>query len=518
MWPFSGRRTERGWLRAYAKGKRRFSGLDATRVSLEGLSLEDALFEDCKFSEAKLQRARLTRCQFITSDFTDADFSDATIDRCQFEGCNLVGTSYSRAKLAFTRMDHSLVAKANFSNAVLGNVSFREARIIQSDFSGAPLAMCHFDGCRTATQRFLAENSDVFPATLTQAQKGAFAFNRFNDETLRRTIDLHGERKNNIDQWSSNGDPQSRGADLYASIDSLRNFFAMTGMQELAIAGILNQLKKAPGTKSIFVSYASADIALAEALYDWLSRRGFHVWFAPRDMESGAEVRAQLVKNLYESDLVLVVLSPSSLKSDWVRAEVLSAMQREKATKQFTVFPVRTVAYEALDAWHVIDESSGEDFAAPLRRRYIPDFSGWQEPAVFPQIVGDLVQSFARVDTPRERDLVDRRPAEGRTGRVNSLFYGPWCAVAAVDRDDNLVQSCKLCDFRDQIEPGLRIPRNCPDCGLGDDPGDAPRWFKVTRGDPDGTVTVTCKASRHAITYPYRDGPPMRCPECIATL
>jgi hypothetical protein len=77
----------------------------------------------------------------------------------------------------------------------------------------------------------------------------------------------------------------------------------------------------------IFVSYASADRDVAEALAEQLQADGLSVWW---DVETapGANFREEIAKQLNAAKTVIVVWTPESVKSQWV----ISEAQRRRRT------------------------------------------------------------------------------------------------------------------------------------------------------------------------------------------
>lgn len=74
--------------------------------------------------------------------------------------------------------------------------------------------------------------------------------------------------------------------------------------------------------KRVFVSYDNADLAVARQVAKQLEDAGHKVWFAEDSVFPG-DNWAQLVgKALDKSDAMVVLISPASMKSDWVRREI----------------------------------------------------------------------------------------------------------------------------------------------------------------------------------------------------
>ena len=79
-----------------------------------------------------------------------------------------------------------------------------------------------------------------------------------------------------------------------------------------------------------FVSYASADRALAEALTAYLEQRGLTCWMAPRDVPAGAQYADAIVRAINEARALVLVLSKESISSSHVGKEVERASSKKK--------------------------------------------------------------------------------------------------------------------------------------------------------------------------------------------
>jgi len=83
----------------------------------------------------------------------------------------------------------------------------------------------------------------------------------------------------------------------------------------------------------VFISYSRSDAAVAGLLASRLSAEGWNVWWDPL-LSAGQNVAPAVRSALYESRCVLVLWSPRSVQSDWVRAEA------EEGRKQKILLPV----------------------------------------------------------------------------------------------------------------------------------------------------------------------------------
>ena len=88
----------------------------------------------------------------------------------------------------------------------------------------------------------------------------------------------------------------------------------------------------------VYLSYSAADREFAKQLGEELSRRGCSVWDPGSQVLPGDNFGEKIGQALKQSKAMVVLLSPDSAKSEWVRREVEYALgDRNYAGR---VFPV----------------------------------------------------------------------------------------------------------------------------------------------------------------------------------
>ena len=94
-------------------------------------------------------------------------------------------------------------------------------------------------------------------------------------------------------------------------------------------------------TPSVFISYSSKDVKIAEAIENHLLENGFDdkVWRDKRKIET--DWSREIANALSKSDIVLLIWSENSSKSEWVKNEWLTARALGK--------PIQLVIISALD-------------------------------------------------------------------------------------------------------------------------------------------------------------------------
>lgn len=148
---------------------------------------------------------------------------------------------------------------------------------------------------------------------------------------------------------------------------------------------------------SCFISYSDLDREFATLLHHRLQGAGVRCYFAPEDIRGGRPLLDQLACALHEHDRVLLVLSRGSIRSEWVKNEIVRARRRERSEGRRILWPICIESLRVLDQWECLDPVTGEDIALSLRGYFIPDFSEWRNApsfdAVLRRLLADLKSS-----------------------------------------------------------------------------------------------------------------------------
>jgi hypothetical protein len=102
-------------------------------------------------------------------------------------------------------------------------------------------------------------------------------------------------------------------------------------------------------------------------------------WFAPHDIKGGKKIHEQIDWAIHFHDRTLLILSPDSINSAWVKTEIAKARKREIEENRQILFPIRLVDFETLKKWQYFDADTGTDYAKEIREYFIPDFSNWKD-------------------------------------------------------------------------------------------------------------------------------------------
>ena len=80
--------------------------------------------------------------------------------------------------------------------------------------------------------------------------------------------------------------------------------------------------------KKVFISYSRRDMDFIKTLAEDLEKENFDVWYDLTDIDAGDRWAKEIQKGINESEIFAIVVSPNSLKSDWVEKEFLFASKR----------------------------------------------------------------------------------------------------------------------------------------------------------------------------------------------
>ena len=156
----------------------------------------------------------------------------------------------------------------------------------------------------------------------------------------------------------------------------------------------LPELIKSQQFHSCFISYSAKDEEFALQLHKKLQNRGVRCWVDREDMKIGDRIRPKIYLGIQSSDKLLLILSEHSVKSPWVESEVETAFEKERASGDTVLFPIR------------LDDSVMQTqvaWAAEIRRtRNIGDFRRWKDLQGYREAFSQLIEALrSGAGTPR---------------------------------------------------------------------------------------------------------------------
>ena len=283
----------------------------------------------------------------VRPDLSDADLAEADLGRA-----NLRGVSLARADL-------------------------RRANVRGADLRGANLRGAHFNG------------TNLDQADLSNA---VMVFTGLLDVDLSTVKGL---------ETVVHRGPSSIGIDtIYRSKGDIPPAFLRgAGVPDNLIEYMSSFTGKAFEYYSCFISYSTKDQEFAERLYADLQVNGVRCWFAPHHVQGGKKLHEQIDAAIRLHERLLLILSPDSINSEWVKTEIAKARQREVKEKRRVLFPVKMgISFEQLMDWEYFDSEIGKSSAREIREYYIPDFSKWKSHDFYQEEFTKLLRDLKKAD------------------------------------------------------------------------------------------------------------------------
>lgn len=91
--------------------------------------------------------------------------------------------------------------------------------------------------------------------------------------------------------------------------------------------------------KQIFISYSNEDRDIARQLAHAINDAGLNVWFDEWELQFGDSIVKGINDALNASDIMLVLLSPHSVQSIWLKAELNAFLVHELRDRAITIIP-----------------------------------------------------------------------------------------------------------------------------------------------------------------------------------
>jgi TolB-like protein/tetratricopeptide (TPR) repeat protein len=179
------------------------------------------------------------------------------------------------------------------------------------------------------------------------------------------------------------------------------------------------------GTPDVFISYASSNSAVAEAVREAMEETGITCWIAPRDVTPGASYAGQIIHAIDAAKVLVLILSQNAASSPHVLREVERA-----ASKRHPIVSLR------------IDQAPlPADFEYFLNTSHWLDANGGDTARVLPKLVSAVrvaIQASAALPDSPPTAHIDARsanmPTTTRTSIVVASVVGLAIAAFAGDR------------------------------------------------------------------------------------
>jgi hypothetical protein len=170
--------------------------------------------------------------------------------------------------------------------------------------------------------------------------------------------------------------------------------------------------------KRVFISYSYQDKDFVEWLKVGLADLDLEFWHDPQNIDNGEIIKKKLAQGIQSSNAFILVLSSSSMNSDWVKYEMNSALLLSAVKKGIAIFIIKiddTKVPTDLAGYIYTDFSSNRDFGLDILRRSLLhlnevnyEFTDWSDldGKTFESLVFELLvnEGFSVLRTPPTRD------------------------------------------------------------------------------------------------------------------
>jgi uncharacterized protein YjbI with pentapeptide repeats len=368
----------------------RLSGANLNGANLSDANLRDVNLSDAEIRGANLVRVNLSESILISAQISDTHLTDAILSRARLgnadlscaelrsadlSGADLTGTNLSNANLSGVDLNDAILSRANLTGADVRSASLVGTILQDTDLRDADL--------RGANLR----DADLTGANFNNATLGWTALGRLNLAVARSLEQVKhlGPSTLGLDTLAHSGQgiPTEflRGCGLTPwEILQCRMYDEALTPHEISELQIQIFDKRTHGPlfiAGVFISYSHADSDFVDRIHKRLQASGFPVWLDRHDLLAG-DLQKQVARAIRLQDVVVLVLSENSIRSDWVENELEMARNKEKEHNRDVLCPL------ALDdSWKskLDHTSSNRALWRTLPKKTVLDFSAWDSDA-----------------------------------------------------------------------------------------------------------------------------------------
>lgn len=88
----------------------------------------------------------------------------------------------------------------------------------------------------------------------------------------------------------------------------------------------------------VYISYSFKDKEIAKEFHDELIKNNIEVWW-DENIKIGQSFNNKIDEELLKADAIIIIVSENSMKSDWIRYEMMTAIGYQRAGRGTTIFP-----------------------------------------------------------------------------------------------------------------------------------------------------------------------------------
>jgi len=309
-------------------------------------------------------------------------------------------THLQDTNLGFTTLREANLQETNLSGADLSNADLHGANLFRTNLNLANLN----DADLREAQLYMG---DLDGASLRGSQLGGTIFNwvNFGRADISSAI-LYSTVFANVDLSQVKGmktvfhtGPSDIGiSTIFQSKGQIpAEFLRGAGIPDNFVEFMGSLVGEAFQFYSCFISYSGKDEEFARRIHADLQDNGVRCWFAPHDMQSGKKLHEQIDMAIRIHERLLLILSPNSINSEWVKTEISKARKREIKEGKRVLFPILlNMSFDELKEWECFDADRGKDSAREIREYFIPDFTRWKEHEYYQEKFNNLLRDLKK--------------------------------------------------------------------------------------------------------------------------
>jgi uncharacterized protein YjbI with pentapeptide repeats len=295
-------------------GMAMLDGINLRRTQLSEVSLFDCYLREADLSGAILERACLAQARLNLANLSGADLIEANLSEAR-----LYGSDLSRADLSDARLYGAQLNGARLTEAELLRANFTRADLAMADLAEATTLHTTFGDVDLSDVRGLQTINQLGPSSI-------------GEDTLRRS---KGRIPATFLKGAGLPDWQIEASRLYDPTLTAREV-------ERIQYRVFDLRTNAPFfLGGVFFSYSHADSDVVERLETRLDESGARTWRDAHDMVAGPMER-QVFDAIRVNDAVVIVLSETSVRSDWVEHELELGRNREREENRDVLCPSRS--------------------------------------------------------------------------------------------------------------------------------------------------------------------------------
>lgn len=100
--------------------------------------------------------------------------------------------------------------------------------------------------------------------------------------------------------------------------------------------------------KEVFLSHSSQDREITERIAETVRNHGIPVWYSATNIRGAQQWHDEIGKALKRCDFFIVLLSNSSISSQWVKRELSYALNHAQYTEKILPITLEACDYESL--------------------------------------------------------------------------------------------------------------------------------------------------------------------------